>query len=66
MPAIDVYITSYMSSLAIRGKHERTLRHLSSARLEFTTHDVRRRFPYDVARTRTAQVGAGRRQESDT
>lgn len=39
-PKIDVFITSILSSTAIRSRHERVIRHLTSARIEFTTHDV--------------------------
>lgn len=39
-PKIDVFVTSILSSTAIRSRHERVIRHLSSARIEFTTHDV--------------------------
>lgn len=40
MPTIDVYVTHILSNGAIRGRHERVDRYLTSARVPYNTHDV--------------------------
>ncbi|GAA5987331.1 hypothetical protein JCM10908_001912 [Rhodotorula pacifica] len=39
-PSIDVFVTSILSNPAIRGRHERTRRALTSARVPYREHDV--------------------------
>jgi len=40
MPSIDVYVTTILSNPGIRGRHERVIRYLTSARVPYQTHDV--------------------------
>ncbi|GAA6006830.1 uncharacterized protein JCM10292_005466 [Rhodotorula paludigena] len=39
-PAIDVFVTSILSNPAIRGRHERVRRGLTSVRVPYSEHDV--------------------------
>lgn len=39
-PKVDVFTTSIQSSGPLRGRHERVARHLASARIAHTNHDV--------------------------
>ncbi|BGP33250.1 hypothetical protein JCM10296v2_005044 [Rhodotorula toruloides] len=39
-PSIDVFVTSILSNPAIRGRHERVRRCLTSARVSYREHDV--------------------------
>ncbi|GAA5867000.1 hypothetical protein JCM3774_003751 [Rhodotorula dairenensis] len=39
-PCIDVFVTSILSNPSIRGRHERTRRALTSARVPYREHDV--------------------------
>ncbi|GAA5889498.1 hypothetical protein JCM6882_007051 [Rhodosporidiobolus microsporus] len=39
-PVIDVFVTSILSNPAIRGRHERVKRALTSARVSYAEHDV--------------------------
>ncbi|BGP41253.1 hypothetical protein JCM10450v2_005293 [Rhodotorula kratochvilovae] len=39
-PTIDVFVTSILSNPAIRGRHERVRRYLTSARVPYNEHDV--------------------------
>lgn len=40
MARIDVYVTTILSNPGIRGRHERVVRYLTSARVPYQMHDV--------------------------